>query len=473
MLEYLRQRLAALLSERAALAVTRDAVLAGPTTDKRDLTDVEVKEFDAAREAIIAHDEVINECRARISNLEDDEKRQLAADKLSADLGRGGRPGDPNYIPGRSTDAPTYPRGGPGSSYFRDLVKGTVLSDRDAVDRLTRNNREIADPQSRQNQGRTDRALTTIYGSAGEFVPPLWMIDEYVRLARAGRVVADQVRHMTLPSGTNVINLPRLATGTAVAEQATQNTAVQNTDATTNSIAANVATIAGQQVISLQLLEQTPMGLNIDEILLADLAGDYATKLDVFVISNNATNKVGLLAAAAGGNAVVFTTASPTMSLLYPKIADAVQRVATTRFLSPQKIFMHPRRWAFALASLDTAGRPLVVPSAQMPQNALALDENGVVAEGYVGTLQGLPVFQDPSIPINLGAGTNEDRIIILRSDDVILFEGSPRSEAFREPLAAQLSILLRFYNYVALHASRYPASIAVISGTGLVTPTF
>lgn len=358
-----------------------------------------------------------------------------------------------------------YERGN-GRSYFRDLVQAQVMGNRDAIDRLVRNDREVADKR------RAERALTTVDGVAGEFVPPLWMMDEWIRLARAGRIMADQVRHQGLPGGTDTINLPRLATGTATAEQATQNTAVQNTDASTNSIAANVATLAGQQVISLQLLEQTPAGINIDDILLADLSYDYATKVDVFVINNNATNKVGILNVS-GANAVTFTSASPTAALAYSKIADAIQRIATLRFLPAQKIFMHPRRWAWFLASLDTSNRPLVVPSAGLGPNNAMIAGTDVNAEGFVGTLQGLPVYQDPNIPINLGAGTNEDRIIVARTDDIILFEGSPRSEAFREPLAAQLSVLLRFYNYLALHASRYAASVSIIAGTGLVTPTF
>jgi HK97 family phage major capsid protein len=228
---------------------------------------------------------------------------------------------------------------------------------------------------------------------------------------------------------------------------------VQNTDATTNSVTANVTTIAGQQVVAQQLLDQSP--INMDEILLADLAADYAVKLDTFVINNNATNKVGLLNVS-GLNAVTYTDATPTVGELYPKVADAIQQIHTGRFLPPDKIFMHPRRWAWFTRPLDTAGRPLVVPAANMPQNVLAA-MGDVASEGFVGTLQGLPVYVDPNIPTNLGAGTNEDRIIILRSTDVILFEGTPQAEAFRETKADQLSVLLRFYNYAALHAGAVP----------------
>jgi HK97 family phage major capsid protein len=351
-----------------------------------------------------------------------------------------------------------------------------MKGDAGANERLQRNNREVADHIDRITRGAEKaldgleaRALTTTDGAGGDFVPPLWMVSDYVELARAGRVIADQVRPMALPPNTDSISLPKVSSGTAVAEQTTQNTGVQNTDATTGSVTANTATLAGQQVVAQQLLDQSP--INMDQILLADLAADYAAKADVFVISNNATNKVGLLNVS-GLNAVTFTSGSPTTALLYPKVADGIQQIHTGRFMPGDKIFMHPRRWAWFTAAVDTAGRPLVVPAANMPQNALAA-MGAVESQGFVGTLQGLPVYVDPNIPTNLGAGTNEDRIIILRSSDVIFFEGTPQAEAFRETKADQLSVLLRFYNYVALHASRYPKSISVIAGTGLVTPTF
>lgn len=450
MLEFLRQELAKLLDERAALASARDEVLKAPTNEKRDLTDEEAAAFDEKRTAVAAHDEKIEQTRARIAELEEDERRQANVDKLAVELGQTGR-----AATRVGAEPETYRRGGR-QSYFRDLVHAQLFGSREAVDRLARNDQE-------------QRALTTTDGGIGEFVPPLWLVQEFIRLARAGRIIADQIRQQPLPTGTDVINLPRLATGTATAEQTSQNTAVQNTDATSNSVAANVATLAGQQVVSLQLIEQSP--INIDDILLADLAADYSTKLDVFVINNNAAGKLGLLNVS-GINAVTYTDASPTVAELYPKVADSIQQVATGRFLAAQKIFMHPRRWAWFTAAVDTAGRPLVIPMANMPQNVLAA-MGDVVAEGFVGMLQGLPVYQDPNIPINLGAGTNEDRIITARTDDIILFEGNPRAESFRETKADQLSVLLRFYNYAALHSARYPKAISVISGTGLITPTF
>lgn len=472
MLAYLRKQMTAALEARAALKSEMDAILAAPKAEKRDLSDDEAKAFGEKREALKAKDVDIEAYRDRIADLEKDEQREQRAAEILAQHGQAGERRERVTV---TSEPATYRKGGQ-TSYFRDLFRAQMKGDSGAIQRLSRNDREVQDHLQRIARGAEEglegmeaRALSTTDGAGGEFVPPLWMVNDYVALARGGRVIADQVRPMALPPGTDSISLPRVASGTAVAEQATQNTAVQNTDATTNSVTAAVATIAGQQVVAQQLLDQSP--INMDQILLADLAADYAVKADTFVINNNAANKLGLLNVS-GLNAVTYTDATPTTAELYPKVADGIQQIHTGRFLPGDKIFMHPRRWAWFTAAVDTAGRPLVTPLANMPQNVLA-QMGAVVSEGLVGSLQGLPVYVDPNIPINLGAGTNEDRIVIVRSTDVIFFEGTPQAEAFRETKADQLSVLLRFYNYAALHASRYPKSISVIAGTGLITPTF
>ncbi|MGP3636196.1 phage major capsid protein [Streptomyces sp. 24-1644] len=455
MLAYLRKQMTSALEARAALKTELDSVLTAPTAENRNPSDDEAASFNEKRDAVKAKDTEIEELAAKIADLEKDEAREQRAAQVLAEHKQTGERRERVTV---TSEPETYRKGGQ-QSYFRDLYRAQTSGNRDSIERLARNDREVVEK----------RALTTTDGAGGEFVPPLWMINDYIALARAGRVVADQIRPQPLPPNTDSISLPRVATGTATAEQATQNTAVQDTDATTNSVTANVATIAGKQVVSQQLLDQSP--INMDQILLADLAADYAVKLDTFVINNNAAGKRGLLNVS-GLTAVTYTDATPTTAELYPKGADAIQQIHTGRFMPPDRVFMHPRRWAWFTAAVDTAGRPLVTPIANMPQNLLATME-GVVSEGFVGQFQGLPVFIDPNIPTNLGAGTNEDRVIILRSDDVILFEGTPQAEAFRETKADTLSVLLRFYNYAALQSERYPKSIAVISGTGLIAPTF
>jgi HK97 family phage major capsid protein len=360
-------------------------------------------------------------------------------------------------------EARTYERGNRSASWVRDMFAVATGQDvhGEARDRLARNSRELEVE---------NRALSTGAGAGGEFAPPGWLINEYVAAVRAARPVADRVRGQQLPMGISSVNIPRIATGTAVAQQATQNTAVQNTDATTSSITAAIVTLAGQQVVSQQELDQSP--INVDELLLEDLVADYAAKVDLFVLNNNATNAKGLLNVAGAGTQTYTRTLAPgDTAALYSQIAQAINTVNTARLLGADTIVMHPRRWAAFTAAVDTTGRPLVLPAAQNPTNSEGI-KVGNAAQGVVGQLQGLDVLVDSQIPTNLGAGTNQDAIIVMRAADQVLWEGSIRAEAFRETKADQLSVLLRVYNYAAF-TTRLPGSICVISGTGLITPVF
>jgi len=50
-------------------------------------------------------------------------------------------------------------------------------------------------------------------GGVASSCRPLWMVQDYVKLARAGRLLLTSLNGQPLPSGTDSINLPRLATG--------------------------------------------------------------------------------------------------------------------------------------------------------------------------------------------------------------------------------------------------------------------
>jgi len=96
---------------------------------------------------------------------------------------------------------------------------------------------------------------------------------------------------------------------------------------------------------------------------------------------------------------------------------------------------VHPLRWAWFLASLDSQNRPLIVPQGQPGFNAIAL-QNRVAPEALVGNIQAIPVVASASIPTTNGAGTNEDVIGVLSTDQIKLWEGeSPRLRVFGEVL--------------------------------------
>lgn len=326
----------------------------------------------------------------------------------------------------------------------------------------------------RDNRGRaySYRALSTSSGSGGEFVPPMYETAEWIAFMRAGRVVADNCRHEDLPDGTMSINIPKVWGGTSVATQGTQNQNVSNTTLETELVTLPVETKAGMQIVSLQLLERSPIAF--DEVVSQDLGKAYAQQVDIAVLNGSGTKDVTGILNTAGINTVTWTQASPSLKGLYGQMGIAKSDIADTLFLPATHAFMTSKRWEWIGQTFDTQTRPVVVPSYNGPFNAVQVAPDTAVAEGAVGrTLSGLHTFEDANIPSNLGAGTNQDVVVISRMTENWLFESPIVTRALPQTYGAQLSVLLQLYGYIAFTAARYPNANSVITGTGLVAPTF
>lgn len=358
---------------------------------------------------------------------------------------------------------------GNGRSYLQDMARVQLNMDADGAsrERLQQHAMDVqadaANPELR-DLDRTD-------GQGGYMVPPLWLMQQYIELARAGRAYANLCNGQALPAGTDSINIPKVASGTSTAVQTADNASASETDLTDTSVTAPVKTIAGQQDVAIQLLDQSPV--SFDQVIFQDLVADYATKLDLQVITGSGSSgQVTGVRSTGSIETITYTTATPTVAQLYSKIADAVQRVHTLRFMPPTVIVMHPRRWAYLLAATDTTGRPLVTPDAGNPMNNLAT-LGTVASEMVVGQMHGLPVVTDPNMPTGLGAGTNQDVVHILRASDLLLYESGIRSRVLPDVGSGTLTVRLQVYGYLAFTAARYPQSVVEIGGTGLASPSF
>jgi HK97 family phage major capsid protein len=341
------------------------------------------------------------------------------------------------------------------NSFFGDLVNRNQSFEAEA--RIRRHQTEINVEQ---------RAITTTSGGPG-LVPPQYLLDQIATFARAGRVTANLCQNLPLPDVGMTFNIPRVTTGSTTAVQASEAGAIQDSSPVTDYLALAVNTVAGKIDLSRQLFDRS--NPSVDTVLAQDLAADYAKQLDTQLLSQ-ATNGVLNLS---GTNSITYTDGTPTVPEFYPKLADAIQQVAVNRFAPATAIVMHPRRWAWTTAALDSQTRPLVVPEANSATNAIGVFDRPT-AEGAVGTMQGLPVFLDANIPITLGAGTNEDRIIVARFDDDLLFEDPvPTVGVYEGVLSANLQVRIAVWGSFALTFARYAKANSIISGTGLTTPTF
>ena len=350
-------------------------------------------------------------------------------------------------------------------SFFRDLAMGQVFRDPSADARLARHAHEnevdgLAGPQQ--------RAIGT--GAVSGLVPPEYVTEQFAELARAGRPVANAVQSMPLPDTGMTVNVSRITTGTSVASQATENSAVSETNADDSLRSPPVVTIAGQQSISRQAIER---GELVEQVLTADLANAHNTELDRQVINGSGASgqHLGILGTS-GTIAVTYTDATPTAGELWPKLVDAVRQVGAQRFANPNLLVMNPLAWGWLLSQLDTTGRPLFAVGGS---EGMFNTEGASDTAGYdmSGRMLGCKVVVSGNVPLNLGGGSNESRVIAMRAEDSWLYEdaNAPIYIRAEQPLAASLGVLFVAYSYSAFSAGRQPKSVAVISGTGLILP--
>jgi HK97 family phage major capsid protein len=444
-----------LVTERAELSETVDGLLTRAADEARDLSDTEDRNLSDLKARADALDERITELRSvQVSNLE---AAAMRAEVAATDEPESRAAAGIVHV----KDEPLTYSETRSESFFSDMYHSQVYGDLEATDRLRRHREEMA---IEQRDG-------TSANYAG-LVVPQYLTQLAAELARAGRPFADQCTALPLPADGLTVNISRVTTGSSAAVQAAENDAVSETDIDDTLLTVDVRTIAAGQQLSRQAIER---GTGVDALVAADMMGAMATTLDNQLINGSGSSGQLLgLTNVSGVNAVTYTDASPTAAELYSKIVDGVQQVNSNRYAAADLICMHPRRLAFLQAGVDGSNRPLVVPTQNVPQNAMGI---GPVA-GYGNTgasIAGLPVVTDANVVTNAGAGTDEDEIYIVRRADMLLFEdaGSPALVRMDQTAGLNLVVTMVSYQYACFIAGRYPASISVISGTGLVAPTF
>ena len=348
-------------------------------------------------------------------------------------------------------------------SFVKDAFAAKFNNDYAAQERLARHTREEEIER---------RAVGT--GNFAGLVIPQYLVDLAAPLARAGRPTADfATNKMALPAAGMTLNISRMTTGTSTAVQASENDAISETNADDTLLTINVRTIAGQQDISKQAIER---GTGIDQFIVQDLIRGWHTTLDNQIINGDGTSGSILgFNGTPGINDVTYNDASPSVEDLYPKLADAYQKIQTNVYMNPTHWVMHPRRLAFLLAAVDGSKRPLVLPALNGPMNAIATGA-GAAAYGNSGyTMFGLPIIADANVSTDGGASGTEDKIYCVNANELHLWEqpGSPFALNFDATGAGSLTIKSVVYGYAAFTAGRYPGAVSRILGTGLVAPTF
>ena len=445
-----------MVEERAEIAESQITIVEAAATEERDLSESEDKNLKGLSTRAGELDTGIEELRSvQLANLE---AAKLRAEVTATDDSTEHRAVGNVVV---THEPSTYSEENRSVSFFSDLYNSQFNGDISATDRIRRHRQE----------SELEQRTGTVSNFAG-LVVPQYLTDLAADLARAGRPFADQCTNLPLPNDGMTINVSRVTTGASAAIQITENSAVSSTDIDDTLITQNVATIASGQQISRQAIER---GTGIDSLIAADMMGAMAAQLESqIIIGSGSSGQLEGVRNVTGQTAVTFTSGAPTVALLYPKIIDAIQSVNSNRFAPADLIVMHPRRLGFLQAGLDTTGRPIVLPTNNVPQNSMG---TGPVA-GYGNTgvqIAGVPVVTSGAVPTNTGAGGNQDEIYVVRRSDMLLFEqqGQPALVRFDATAGLNLTVTLVAYEYACAVFGRYPGSISNISGTGLVTPSF
>jgi HK97 family phage major capsid protein len=364
-------------------------------------------------------------------------------------------------------EAMTYDKDGR-NSFVRDMIGAQLRNDRSSWERLNRHQAEVA-IESR-DISRTD-------GAGGDFVPPIYLINEYAEFARAARVTADLVTNMALPAGTDSINIPQITTGTLAAFQGADNTATTTRDMVSSTVSSPVRTISGYENVSIQLVEQSPLAGGLDRLVFGDLMADYALQLNTAVVgagdgtSGTFKGLITLGADTTNGIPTTWTETTPSAVNGLIAIAKGISKVTTNRFKAAEAIVMHPSMWYWFASQVDGSNRPLVVPvtGASQAFNAAGTVTNPGAPAGLVGTIQGVPVFIDATLPKTYA--TNQSPILVGKFSDSYLFESGVKTRVLPDVLSSNLTVRFQVYGYAAL-AHRFNKSVSAISGTGTVAPS-
>ncbi|MGA8763877.1 MAG: phage major capsid protein [Candidatus Sulfotelmatobacter sp.] len=322
-------------------------------------------------------------------------------------------------------------------------------------------------------------------GVGGEFVPPLWLVeDDFIPYLRAGRTIAPQLRNMPVPPGTDTIKLPKIKLGAEVAPQLQDNAGVASRDIETEFVEAAIKTLAGQEDVAIQLIEQSP-GQVFDRVVQEDLLEAYNLTVDQNVSYGTGANYTTLNAGTIRGlfpgtswGAVARESASAiTPQVILQAMGANWSHLAKERYdTSNVHHFINPSIAAFLASATDTEkekGR-LLVNATDFPNFNISgqLDSDSTPAEGMLmKTPLGPNVYHTVNIPekSNKAAtaleGSSYSYCATVKTDDCWFFESDLRARVLPEVVSGTLQVRFQVYAYVGLLV-RYGPSLQFAGGT-------
>jgi HK97 family phage major capsid protein len=255
---------------------------------------------------------------------------------------------------------------------------------------------------------------------------PIPFMREIIGVVDSSRPFVDSIDRRALPAAGMSFRTPRwqvFPTTDETPELGTPSDTMTEID----DLVTDVVKFAGQQRVSIELLERSDPGY-LDE-LLRGLAASYAQQTDLYAFTEGVIG-----CGASGGTGYVAA------------IADAIGDSAAVMRRNPNRLLVGASKYAAILAEVDDAGRPLF--------NAVGPTTN---AAGINVMSRGNVMGLDLVVDYNIGA-TN---ILAYPSDYAAFYESG--TAQVRVNVIDTMTVEIAVYGFVAL-ANKYPTAIRAIT---------
>jgi HK97 family phage major capsid protein len=341
-------------------------------------------------------------------------------------------------------------------SFFSDEYRARAMGDHEAQERLVGYARHAG-----QAEEQVRATLTTSANGPGLIVPH-WMVEEFETLNYQMRAVANQVRNVPLNGDSRPMTLPKQTAGTSAAvgvQSAEGDAPADSNDYDTDTDIVTPKPYIGEQVVSRQFLEQGNPAL--DALIYGDLSNVTDAKIEAAVcaalIAGAASNVATIASDLPDDPAAGDSFGENGGKLASDAVIDATTLIYSTRFASPDFIFVTPQRFGKFRKLRDANDRPIMPVSAYNPQNAA-----GVVTGLLSGEFEGLTML--PSTGFGDGA-TFPEKFLVARAKDTILFEDAEMRYRYEEK-GGPSKITLGLWKYVAIKVRQGGKSVRTITVT-------
>ena len=260
------------------------------------------------------------------------------------------------------------------------------------------------------------------------FSPQQYLTNIFVSNPNFGRAAVDACTKAALPASGFTINVPSLITPSQTAPTVAvtaESAAPSNTGMNSAYQSYTVSKYAGQQTISLELIERSDP-IFMDQLMI-QLERAYLLATDAAVI-----------AALISSGTAATATANTSAGLISFLAAESAAAYAGTSYFA-KNVVIGSGTWAASMGYLDSTGRPIF--NATSPMNTAG----SVNTSSIRGNLLGLDAYVDVNAVATAGANNSA---FVIAPEAVTIFESA--TAMFSVNVVSSMSVNLAIYGYMA-----------------------